>query len=257
MAIYDNRKCKTCGAVFSGGPRAWYCPECRIERKKITTKEHRERKTFGKSRKIGERYKCERCGEEYVLASSLQKYCEKCTKIAHRELDNRQGTEYYHTKLDKKHRSETRKKYYALNKEKINEKRRLKYRQKKEEEKTMKRLTKTQINEKCNAIATNGGTPYALLHISGELRTTPQDIFALFDGDTDPAVMGIFENADEAAAAVRAEGAARCDEMHYIITTYYIEGYFAAAMVDDFGDGEDWDYKFDDIVAYTPIKTAD
>lgn len=34
MAIYDNRICKECGIKFSGGPRAWYCPNCRKERQK-------------------------------------------------------------------------------------------------------------------------------------------------------------------------------------------------------------------------------
>lgn len=35
MAIYDDRICRTCGAQFSGGPRAWYCPDCRRERARI------------------------------------------------------------------------------------------------------------------------------------------------------------------------------------------------------------------------------
>lgn len=121
----------------------------------------------------------------------------------------------------------------------------------------MKNLTKTEINEKCNAIATNGGTPYALLHISGETKTAPRDIFALFDGDSCPAVMGIFENADAAAAAVRAEGAAQCDEMRYNNSMrYFVAGYFAAAMVDECGDGDAWAFSFDDIGAYTPFETA-
>lgn len=120
----------------------------------------------------------------------------------------------------------------------------------------MKNLTKTEINEKCNAIMANGGTPYALMYISGETKTAPRDIFALFDGDSSPAVMGIFENADAAAAAVRAEGAALCNEMRYNSTRYFVAGYFAAAMVDDFGNDEGWEFSFDDIGAYTPIETA-
>ena len=120
----------------------------------------------------------------------------------------------------------------------------------------MKKLSKTEISEKCNAIAAGGGTPYALLHISGETRTAPRDIFALFDGDADPAIMGIFENADAAAAAVRAEGAAQCEKMHYNSRRYFVAGYFAAAMVDEFGDGDAWEFSFDDIGAYTPIETA-
>ena len=122
----------------------------------------------------------------------------------------------------------------------------------------MKKLTKTEISEKCNAIAASGGTPYALMYISGETRTAPRDIFALFDGDTDPAIMGIFENADAASAAVRALGAAQCDKCCYNNSTrYFIAGYFAAVMVDDSGDGDDWNFSFDDIGAYTPIETAE
>ena len=26
--VIKDRVCRQCGAVFQGGPRAWYCPEC-------------------------------------------------------------------------------------------------------------------------------------------------------------------------------------------------------------------------------------
>lgn len=28
------RVCRQCGIEFMGGPRAWYCPTCRIERQR-------------------------------------------------------------------------------------------------------------------------------------------------------------------------------------------------------------------------------
>lgn len=33
MAIYD-RTCIRCSRSFQGGPRAWYCPDCRKERQR-------------------------------------------------------------------------------------------------------------------------------------------------------------------------------------------------------------------------------
>lgn len=129
MAIYNNRVCMDCGKTFSGGPRSWRCPECRKIRDKQTTKEYRERAKLGKSRKIGNTYKCEHCGGEYILKSGLQKYCEKCQPIMHSELDNRQGTEYYYKNYTnpegKARRIAAKQKYYMLHKFEINFKRRL------------------------------------------------------------------------------------------------------------------------------------
>ena len=36
------RICRTCGTSFLGGPRAFYCPECREERKKEQSKKYKE-----------------------------------------------------------------------------------------------------------------------------------------------------------------------------------------------------------------------
>lgn len=35
------RICQGCGKTFLGGPRAWYCEDCREERKKKQLKEFR------------------------------------------------------------------------------------------------------------------------------------------------------------------------------------------------------------------------
>lgn len=52
------RICKECGKSFPGGPRAWYCPDCRRERKKHD-KEFKERKRSGKVIPNGSVIKCE------------------------------------------------------------------------------------------------------------------------------------------------------------------------------------------------------
>lgn len=129
MAIYDNRVCVDCGATFSGGPRSWRCPECRAERNRTTHREQQRRAREGKKRQLGAKYKCENCGEEYVLKGGLQKYCEKCQPIMHAALDNKQSTDYYYrnytTPEGKARRSVIRRKHYALHKFEINFKRRL------------------------------------------------------------------------------------------------------------------------------------
>ena len=70
-----TRTCQTCGAAFTGGPRARYCPTCRAERQKT-----RERKyqVSGYSRHLGDIDNCVICGGEYVICSGRQKYCPKC-----------------------------------------------------------------------------------------------------------------------------------------------------------------------------------
>ena len=42
MAIYI-RECIQCGAAFKGGPRAWYCPECREERQRAQQREEKKK----------------------------------------------------------------------------------------------------------------------------------------------------------------------------------------------------------------------
>ncbi len=127
MAIYD-RICRTCGVSFRGGPRAWYCPDCRRERE-------RERKKLynssGFARHIGQIDICLNCGKEYTVDGGGQKYCPDCQAEMHKKLDNEQGTTYYHDHVDKAERSVKRKAYYKEHKEEINRKRREMYSEKK------------------------------------------------------------------------------------------------------------------------------
>ena len=96
-----KRICKACGIKFDGGPRAWYCPKCRDERKRIALKNHKERKKLGNSRIIGEKYPCEICGKIYTLNGGLQRYCPECAKIHLKEVDNVQSREWAANNKDK------------------------------------------------------------------------------------------------------------------------------------------------------------
>lgn len=100
MGIYE-RTCQQCGVSFQGGPRAWYCPDCRLQRKNQTTADYRNRKRAGKVREIGSIDICQNCGEKYVVNSGLQRYCKKCAPEMIKELDQRQGMEYYRKNKDK------------------------------------------------------------------------------------------------------------------------------------------------------------
>lgn len=86
-----TRTCHTCGAAFTGGPRARYCPTCRAERQKA-----RERKyqASGYSRHLGDIDNCVICGGEYAIRSGLQKYCPKCAPDAVREIDRAQANRW-------------------------------------------------------------------------------------------------------------------------------------------------------------------
>lgn len=73
------RVCRECGQTFPGGPRAWYCPECRAKRKK--EQKHRYQ-TAGPVRPIGSTDTCVVCGKPYTVDSGRQKYCPDCAEAA-------------------------------------------------------------------------------------------------------------------------------------------------------------------------------
>lgn len=86
------RTCRTCGRTFMGGPRAWYCPDCRAERRRKQDKINKQRKAEGKSIVIGQTVgHCEVCGAEFVYGSARQKYCSSCAPAAYAEVDRQQG----------------------------------------------------------------------------------------------------------------------------------------------------------------------
>ncbi|MEQ2868675.1 hypothetical protein AAAV92_07365 [Selenomonas noxia] len=84
--------CMICGAKYSGGPAALYCPTCRMERVKESNRKHRARKRAGKSIVLGEtKGRCEVCGNEFVYSSAMQKYCTDCAEEAIRAKDREKG----------------------------------------------------------------------------------------------------------------------------------------------------------------------
>ena len=96
MAIYD-RICQTCGASFKGGPRSWYCPNCRTDRRRERQRRYQK---DGYSRHIGDTDICKNCGAEYTISSGLQMYCEECQKEMHMQLDRKQSLAYYEEHRD-------------------------------------------------------------------------------------------------------------------------------------------------------------
>lgn len=82
------RVCRECGKSFPGGPRAWYCPDCRAERLKAQSAAHKQR---GTARPLGSIDKCVVCGGDYVVNSGRQRYCPSCAPEAVRAIDRKQS----------------------------------------------------------------------------------------------------------------------------------------------------------------------
>lgn len=85
------RTCRQCGTVFDGGPRAWYCPACRAERRRTQNREWKKREP---ARNLGSIDHCARCGAEYIVEGSLQKYCKACAAEAVAEVTRPKKREY-------------------------------------------------------------------------------------------------------------------------------------------------------------------
>lgn len=88
------RTCRQCGTIFDGGPRAWYCPSCRAERRKEA--DLRRRKN-GVQRPLGSTDHCEACGKEYVVKAARQRYCPECAQDATKEAAKKAALERSHT----------------------------------------------------------------------------------------------------------------------------------------------------------------
>ncbi|MDL2302609.1 hypothetical protein LJC58_09715 [Lachnospiraceae bacterium OttesenSCG-928-D06] len=104
-----SRTCRQCATEFLGGPRAWYCLACRDERLKERRKKYQKN---GFERHIGDSDKCIKCGETYIIIGGLQRYCEKCASDVIKEIDRKQGLEWYHNNSEKynPNRNESRRK---------------------------------------------------------------------------------------------------------------------------------------------------
>lgn len=92
QSTLGDRVCKQCGITFLGGPRAWYCPGCRLERRReMDARRHRT----GSARHLGDTDKCVVCGADYIVTGGNQRYCPNCAPSAVAEKDRQQSLEWY------------------------------------------------------------------------------------------------------------------------------------------------------------------
>lgn len=101
MRNLQNRRCRECVRSFMGGPRAYYCPSCRIDRQRATWRRFQQNKRLGKVRPLGSIDRCERCNKEYSVEGGLQRFCPECQPINAAEHDRRTSLEHYHKNRDK------------------------------------------------------------------------------------------------------------------------------------------------------------
>lgn len=78
--MWDTR-CIDCGAPIRVHIKAVRCPDCQRAADRLHAQAQRR---SGPARPIGSTDRCVICGEEYVVASGLQKYCKACAATATR-----------------------------------------------------------------------------------------------------------------------------------------------------------------------------
>lgn len=105
-SVVRTRICQECGSSFLGGPRAWYCPECRKERKKSQKKSYNNRP----ARPLGSVDICQNCGKEYLVKSGRQIYCPDCAETAVKEKVKAHKRQYMQENKEKftPHKAEMR-----------------------------------------------------------------------------------------------------------------------------------------------------
>lgn len=94
MRHITDKVCKNCGITFSGGPRAWYCPDCRQERAKKANRDHKMRKRLGISRKVGDWQTCIDCGRKYAYYIGASERCPECSKKYGQMIDREKSKEW-------------------------------------------------------------------------------------------------------------------------------------------------------------------
>lgn len=82
--MYYSRVCPDCGRTVLMHIKSKRCQDCQREADKIHDREYKRAKSAGHTRKIGDMYPCERCGQMYELASGKQRYCKACAETATR-----------------------------------------------------------------------------------------------------------------------------------------------------------------------------
>lgn len=95
------RICRECGIEFLGGPRAWYCPKCRLIRKKEADKRMKQKRKTLDYIPLGSVIHCKMCGKETIKNSGQQLYCPECAPVHLKEIDNAQSLEWKRKHPDK------------------------------------------------------------------------------------------------------------------------------------------------------------
>lgn len=96
-----DRICCECGRRFGGGPRAWYCPACRYERRKAQTRAYKARRLAGMTRPLGSVDHCTVCGGAYTVTGPNQRYCPTCAPDAVAAVDRQQALDWYRCNSDR------------------------------------------------------------------------------------------------------------------------------------------------------------
>lgn len=90
-----ERECRECGKKFEGGTRAWYCPDCRVIRRRESAKKTAENRKKGALKSPGKEMVCENCGKTVIRNAPNQRFCEECGKENEKELARQQSLDYY------------------------------------------------------------------------------------------------------------------------------------------------------------------
>lgn len=100
-SVIRPRTCRACGVTFDGGPRAWYCPDCRKARSKQTNTAHKRK---GAARPLGSMDICQKCGVQYIVQGGRQKYCKACAAdaIAETVREHKRSTQRARCQSDRK-----------------------------------------------------------------------------------------------------------------------------------------------------------
>lgn len=100
--MLQQRICQQCGCSFKGGPRAFYCPECREMRRLEYDRIYKQKLRAGYiGRPLGSIDKCEQCGKDYIVNGGLQRFCPDCQSIHAKEYDRETAIEFYHAHKDR------------------------------------------------------------------------------------------------------------------------------------------------------------
>lgn len=85
---------------FPGGPRAWYCPDCRKKRQQEQNQAYKVRRRRGITRQIGGTDYCAVCCTAYIVDGANQRYCKKCAGAETAKTAREQSLAYYRREKD-------------------------------------------------------------------------------------------------------------------------------------------------------------